>query len=190
MISLFSRLTDGLVERQFGKDPNGRLVFLPFGPKGKCYFVDSKSDEEKIRAFVRMYRSASTLISLLTSPSIVVPAVLLEDYSGLTHRAHRWAIALGIPAFFWLVLILVALVVWAAYKANVPSLTSSLTEVGPDMKDQLSPASPPSQFQRRVAIVALLAGALLVGGTFLSISQARAVPHSSGATCPAPTVEK
>ena len=72
MISLFSRLIDGHVERQFGKDPNGRRVFLPSGPKGKCYFVDSKSDEEKIKAFVKMYRSASTLISLLTSPSIVV----------------------------------------------------------------------------------------------------------------------
>jgi hypothetical protein len=43
MISLMNRLADV----HFGKEPNGRLVFIPFTPKGKCYFVDSKADEEK-----------------------------------------------------------------------------------------------------------------------------------------------
>ena len=57
MISLFSRTMDRAVDLQFRKDPGGRLVFLPFGPRKKAYFVDSKSDEEKIRAFVKMYRS-------------------------------------------------------------------------------------------------------------------------------------
>jgi hypothetical protein len=47
MIFPFTRAMDRQVERQFRKDKGGRLVFLPFGSKGKGYFVDSKSDEEK-----------------------------------------------------------------------------------------------------------------------------------------------
>jgi hypothetical protein len=190
MISLFSRLIDGHVERQFGKDPNGRLVFFPSGPKGKCYFVDSKSDEEKIRAFVKMYRSASALISLLTSPSIVVAVMLLEDYGGLTPRAHRLAIAFGIAGFFWLVLILVAVILWAAYRANVPGLISSLSEVGPDIRDQIRPASPPSRLQRRVAIVILFACILLMAGLVVAVSTSHRVQHSVGAACPPPAPEK
>jgi hypothetical protein len=190
MISLFSRLIDCQVERQFGKDPNGRLVFIPSGPRGKCYFVDSKSDEEKIRAFVRMYRSSSMLLSLLTSPTIVVVAILLEDYGGLTPKAHRLAMALGIAGFFWLVLILVALILWAAYKANVSGLTASLREVGIDIKDQIRPASPPSRLQRQVAMMGLLACILLMAGIVVAVSSSGAVRHSSSPACPAPTPKK
>jgi len=65
----FTKAMDRQVDRQFRKDPNGRLVFLtfdskgndffadfflPIGSRGKAYFVDSNSDEEKIRAFVKM----------------------------------------------------------------------------------------------------------------------------------------
>jgi hypothetical protein len=51
-MSLVTRVADA----HFRKDPNGRLVFIPFTRRGKCYVVDSKADEEKIRAFVNMYR--------------------------------------------------------------------------------------------------------------------------------------
>ena len=66
MISMFSRMMDYAVESHFRKDRSGRLVFIPFSRKGKCYFVDSKSDEEKIKALVKMYRSATTLTTFLT----------------------------------------------------------------------------------------------------------------------------
>jgi hypothetical protein len=141
MISPFSRLMEYAVDTQFMKDPGGRIVFVPFSLKRKCYFVDSKSDEEKIRAFVRMYRSASQFISLLTSPSLIIPALILDDYAGLTPRGHRLAIAFGIPLFFWVVLIGLMLVLWGLYKGGIPSLTSSLVEVGPDLKGQLSAIS-------------------------------------------------
>jgi hypothetical protein len=52
VMSLMTRVADA----HFRKDPNGRLVFIPFTRRGKCYVVDSKADEEKIRAFVNMYR--------------------------------------------------------------------------------------------------------------------------------------
>jgi hypothetical protein len=80
MISLMNRLADS----HFRRAPSGRVVFIPFTRSGKCYFVDSKADEEKVRAFVNMYRTPTTLITLLMTPMVTVPALILEDYGGLT----------------------------------------------------------------------------------------------------------
>jgi hypothetical protein len=80
MVSLMDRLAD----IQFRKDAGGRLIFIPFSRKGKCYFVDSKADEEKVRAFVKLYRIPNTVISLLLCPIVMVPGLILEDYGGLT----------------------------------------------------------------------------------------------------------
>jgi hypothetical protein len=163
MTSLFSRAMDYHIQGQFKKDPSGRLVFFPFTSKGKAYFVDSKSDEEKIRSFVKMFRSAIALISLLTYPSLFVPAFILEDYAGLSPKLHRLTIALGIPLFFWLVLCALAWMLWRIYKAAVPGLTASLSEVGPDLKRQLSEASP----SRFLALLCLFAGIVLLGAAIL-----------------------
>jgi hypothetical protein len=123
MTSPFSRLMDYAVDAHFRKDQSGRLVFVPFSLKRKCYFIDSKSDTDKIRAFVRMYRSAFQLISFLTYPSLIIPVLILEDYAGLTPRGHRMAIALGIPLFFWAVLIALLWMQWSLYKGGIPSMT-------------------------------------------------------------------
>src|SRR5229473_3173722 len=99
MISLFSKMMDRAVDAHFWKDRSGRLVFAPSGPKGKSYFVASKSDEEKKRTLVKMYRTALTVITLLTSPSIFVPALIVNYFAGFTPRGHRLAIAFGVPLF-------------------------------------------------------------------------------------------
>jgi hypothetical protein len=161
MSSWFSRKMDGLVEGQFNKDPSGRLVFIPFTRRGRCYFVDAKADVEKVKAFVKMYRIATAVISVLTAPILVFFVSILEDYGGLTPRAHRLTIILGLAGFFWLSLVAVQLILWFAYKATVPGLTASLSEVGPDSKAQLRAISTPSS--RRLALVCLFAGLLLMG---------------------------
>jgi hypothetical protein len=163
MISLFSRVINKAVDLQFRKDPSERLVFLPFGPKKKAYFVDSKSDEEKIRAFVKMYRSVSMLISLLIYPSVYIPGMILDIYGGLSPWQHRLTIALGISLFVWLVLVTLAIMLWVVYKATVPGLIASLSEVGPDLKGQLSEISPRPRNQQRVALACLLAGIVFLG---------------------------
>jgi peptidoglycan/LPS O-acetylase OafA/YrhL len=172
MISPFSRLMDYAVDAHFMKDRSGRLVFVPFGLKRKCYFVDSKSDEEKIRPFVRMYRSASQWITLLISPILMIPALILDEYAGLTPRSHRFAIAFGIPTFFWLVLIGLLLMLWGLYKGGIPSLTSSLIEVEPDLKGQLSGIS---QRPWRPALLVMAALLLLLAAALFALV---AVPHS------------
>lgn len=165
MISLFSRMMDHAIESHFTKDRSGRLVFIPFSRKRKCYFVDSKSDEEKIRALVKMFRSAITLITFLTYPSVMVPALILDGYAGLSPRGHRLTIALGIPLFFWLVLGALAWMFWSLYKKAIPSLTSSLSEVGPDVTGQLSQIS---QRPRRLPLLFVVAGLLLICGALFA----------------------
>jgi hypothetical protein len=166
MISLMNRLADV----HFRKEPGGRLVFIPFTRRGKCYFVDSKADEEKIRAFLNMYRIPSTLISLLMTPMVMVPALILEDYGGLTPRGHRLTVALGISGFFWLSFIALALVLWFVYKAAVPGLTASLSEVAPEIKAQLSAISPQQPGLRRVALVCLLAALILLALALVALT--------------------
>ena len=161
MSSWFSRRMDSLVGVQFARDPSGRLVFVPFRRKGKCYFVDSKPDEEKIRAFVKMYRIATTLISLMTSSIVIIPGLILEDYGGLAPRAHRLTLALGIAGLFWLSLVAAQVILWFAYKTTVPGLTASLSEAGPDSKAQLRATSPPPS--QRLALVGIAAALLLLG---------------------------
>jgi len=166
MISWMNRLADA----HFRKEPGGRLVFIPFTRKGKCYFVDSKADEEKIRAFVNMYRIPNTLISFVIAPMVVIPGLILEDYGGLTPRAHRLTMALGISGFFWLSFVGLALLLWFVYRAAVPGLTASLSEVAPEIKAQLRAVSPQQERSRRVALVCLLAGLILLGLALVALT--------------------
>jgi hypothetical protein len=159
MISWMNRLADA----HFRKEPGGRLVFIPFTSRGKCYFVDSKADEEKVRAFVNMYRIPNTLISFLISPMVVAPGLILEDYGRLAPRAHRLTMALGISGFFWLCFVALGLMLWVVYRAAVPGLTASLSEVAPEIKAQLRAGSPQQERSRRLAVVCLLAGLTLLG---------------------------
>jgi hypothetical protein len=163
MVFPFTKAMDHHVERQFRKDPSGRLVFLPFGRTGKAYFVDSKSDEEKIRSFVKMYRSVAALISLLTFPSVYVPGLILNSYAGAILLRSKLEILVGISLFFMLVLIALQWMLWGVYKQTVPGLTASLSEVRPDLKGQLSEASPPSRLLRRLTLLCLVAGFVLLG---------------------------
>jgi hypothetical protein len=166
MISLMNRLADA----HFRKEPSGRLVFIPFTRRGKCYFVDSKADEEKVRTFVNMYRIPNTLISLLMIPMVMIPGLILEDYGRLTPRAHRLTIGLGISGFFWLSFVALAFMLWFVYKATVPGLTASLSEVAPEIKAQLRAISPQQPYLRRVALVCLLAALIVMGLALVALT--------------------
>jgi hypothetical protein len=159
MISWMNRLADV----HFRKEPRGRLVFVPFTLRGKCYFVDSKADQEKIRAFVSMYRIPNILISLLISPMVMVPGLFLEDYGRLTPRMHRLTTALVVSGFFWLSFVGLAAMLWLVYRETIPGLTASLSEVGPETKAEFKAISSQQRGLPRVALVCLLAGLILLG---------------------------
>jgi hypothetical protein len=165
MISPFSRLIDYGVETQFRKDSSGRTVFLPFGPRKKAYFVDSKADEAKIRSFLKMYRGASALISWLG-----MLAIYVFGWSS-THHAGPGAIPVWTrltpfivsSLVYLLIMILWAWMLWGIYKEAVSDLTSSLSEVGPDIGSQLT--NIPSR--RGLALLCLFAGLIVLGAGLL-----------------------
>ncbi|HMD09739.1 MAG TPA: hypothetical protein VKH63_19565 [Candidatus Acidoferrum sp.] len=164
MIPLVSRMMDAAADNHFMKDRTGRLVFVPTSLRRRCYFVDSKADEEKIRALVRMFRSAIAVIPLVTYPIMAVPGLILENYGGLSPRGHRLTIALGIPLFLWLVLTGFIWMLWSLYKGVIPGLTASLREVGPDVMGELR------EFSRRVQhpILLVVCGLLMLGLTLFA----------------------
>jgi len=169
---MFSRAMDYHVERQFRKDPSGRLVFLPFGPKGKAYFVDSKADEEKIKASVKKYRSTSALLSLLVYPGIYIPSLVLNVYGGGTSLRHKLTTSIGISSLVLLVFLALLWMVWGIYKDTVASLTVPLSEVGPDLKDQLSEISPSASGRvRRIALVCAFGAIILMGLAILAATR-------------------
>jgi len=170
-MSIFSRAIDYHVDRQFRKDPNGRLVFLPFGPKKKAYFVDSKSDEEKIRSLVKMYRSVSARISLLVYPSIYIPSFILNVYGSGTPLRSKLTASIGISSVILLIFLALIWMLWSAYKEAVSGFTSSLSEVGADLRGQLSEISSPLQSPRRIAMVCLFAGIVLLGVAVLGATR-------------------
>jgi hypothetical protein len=163
MISLYSRLIDRAAELQFRKDPSGRSVFLPLGPRGKAYFVDTTADQQKIQSFVKMYKSSSTLISLLTFPAVYFPGVFLADFAGLSPKSHRLVVSFAVSMFFAVVLATLQLMLWAVYKGTVPGVTSSLLEVGPDLRNQLTEISPQQRRVQRIALISLGACTILIG---------------------------
>jgi hypothetical protein len=160
MSSPFSKMMNYAVEGHFRKDPSGRLVFLPLISKRQGYFVDSKSDEEKIRAFLKMYRSASTLLSWLVLPSIYAPGLFLNVY-GVSPLRNKLTIFAWIASVFIVFYAALAWTLWSVYKGAIPSITSSLSEAGPDVMGQLSEISP------RPRLVALL---VVVGFLLLIVS--------------------
>ena len=166
MISLMNRLADV----HFKKEPSGRMVFIPFTRRGSVTSLIRKLTKKKSVAFVNMYRIPNTLISLLMCPMVMVPSLILEDYGGLTPRAHRLTIALGISGFFWLSIVAFEVMLWMVYIATVPGLTASLSEVAPEIKAQLSAISPEQRGRRRVALVCLLAGLILLGLALVALT--------------------
>jgi hypothetical protein len=165
-MSVFSKLMDQAVESHFRRDRGGRMVFIPFSLRRNCYFVDAKADQEKIRALVRMYRSLFQIIAFLSYPGIFVPVFILDGLAGLTPRGHRLAITMAIPLFFWLVLGALEWILWSLYKGAIPSFTSTLTEVGPETKEQIRGLS---QGSRRLRVVLVVSGLLLIALAVLAL---------------------
>lgn len=102
---------------------------------------------------------------------VTVPGLILEAYGGLTPRAHRLTIALEISGFFWLSFVALALMLWVVYKAAVPSLTASLSKIAPEIKGQLRAISPQQRGLRRMALVCVLAGLILMGLALVALTR-------------------
>jgi hypothetical protein len=183
MVSLFSKLIDCGVECQLRKGPNGDLVFLPFGSRKRAYFVDSQSDADKIKAFVKMYRGAGLLISWMYIGGMSIFGHYLTFYPGagaIPLRTRMLSSAWPVSAYMLLMFIFVW-ILWGLYRQAIPALTSSLREAEPDVNGQLAEVSAQ---QRRVVLVCVAAGLILMGLVFLTVQPRCRKPHPApGQVC-------
>lgn len=166
------------------KIPADALVFLPFGSRKKAYFVDSKADEEKIRSFVKMYRSASTLISWLAMLGIYAFGWSWTYYASASPLRNKLTGLVVSSLVYLLFLLLWTWILWGVYKQTVPSFTSSLSEVGPDLQGQLSEIS---LRPRRLALVFVFAGIVLLAVGILGATRYSPSKHSCPPKCTSPS---
>jgi hypothetical protein len=163
MPSPFGKLLDFAVSAQFRKDSSGRVVFLPLITKREAYFVDSSSDEEKLRALVRLYRGAAVVLnlmwSLLNFLAALAPGSISSYYGGVV-PLHDKLVAVGwvaaLSLLFWGSS---AWALWGLYQRAIKIFTQSLPPVSPEAVAQL-PA--PLRSPQRVALVVLGAGLILL----------------------------
>jgi hypothetical protein len=170
----FAKTIDYHVESQFRKDPAGRLVFFPLGVKKQGYFVDSATDEEKIKAYLRKYRGTAVLISLLVSPSIYIPALLLDLYGGAGSLRHRVTTVIELSVVVMLFFLTLSWARWVAYNQAMRSFTATLGEIGPESRLGLSEVSDRPRVRRLVLAglaCLILAAAALIGATRYSRSK-------------------
>jgi hypothetical protein len=163
MPSPFTKFLDSAVAAQFRKTSSGRTVFFPFTPKREAYFVDSPSDEQKLRALVRLYRGGSAglnlMWSLLNYIAVLAPGSISSYYrSYVPLREKLMAIAwVAVPSLlFWGA---AARIVWSLYKQAIKIFTQALPPAGPEVFARLLPVSRRSQ---RVALAVLGAVCILV----------------------------
>jgi len=145
MPSSFARLLDFAVAAQFRKEPSGRTVLLPLITKREAYFVDSPSDEEKLRALVRMYRGTNMLLGLLWSLlnylAVLAPGSISSYHGGmLPLRAKLTAVA-WVASISLVCYGTAAWGVWSLYKKAIQSFTHALPQARAEDIRQLSAVS-------------------------------------------------
>jgi hypothetical protein len=184
VISPFSSMMDYVVEQHFRKDASGRSVFLPLVRRGQGYVIDSKVDEEKIRAFVKMYRSSMALLSVLGSTGIYVWGWSPIFHAGLNPLRNRVVALAESGLAFLLIYVGWAWLLWSVYKKTVPIFTSSLSQVEPGAIAQLTKVPHRNQ---RIALVFLFAGLVLAAFGILGATQykpPRPRAQQPAAACP------
>lgn len=182
----FAKTIDYQVECQFRKDPAGRVVFFPFGAKKQGYFLESQADEEKIKTYLRKYRGTAMVISLLVSPSIYVPNLLLDLYGSTRQMHSRLTTLLELSVFVMVVFLAFSWTQWVSYKQAMLSFTTTLTEIGPELRPGLSQVCERPRVQRLVLACLLacliLAGAAFVGATRYSRSRVLCPPNAASSS--------
>jgi hypothetical protein len=162
MPSPSGKMLEYTVSWQFRQDSGGRTVFLPLISKDEGYFVDSHSDEDKLRALVKLYRGAAAALnlmwSLLNFLAVLAPGSISSFYGGMVPLrdkliATAWVAALSL--LFWGS---PAWVLWALYKQAIKTFTHALPQASPELIRRL-PAI--SRRPQRVGLVVLGAVTIL-----------------------------
>ena len=129
---------DFIVNRSFRDEPQGRVVVFNGVGRGQGYLVQSASEEQRIRAFLKMYLFAELAIQMLGTLLVAgwlanlfgaagAPTLERELTRGGAFLA-AYALIVGLPFFF----------LWRAYRQAVFSFVSPADAVplGPRPMDR------------------------------------------------------
>jgi hypothetical protein len=175
------------VEASFRKDASGRLIFLPRGPRKAAYYVDSASDEQKLKALVKLQVVAVLFFNL---GGFLVSYTLAASWNALyfTHlpispeaRALRTGAVYVISAA--VIQFTPILVIQKIYQRSLREICSTLQPADPASLTQLGDIWKP--YRQRV-LVAFGVGLLLMGVVFAAVARRQIrKPHSAPkAVCP------
>jgi len=155
-----------LVDAQFRKDQSGRVVFLPYGPRKTGYYVETPSDDQKIKSLVAIYTAASGLFQVLgfLSSYLLMQAVIFPDRP--TTRAGKMEVGLivyGISSLvFWFG---PRWLLWKLYREMLPRVCSSLREASPASTCDLQETE--KHLQPRMFLI-VVGATLILGGVLLA----------------------
>jgi len=169
-MGMFSGWILQLVDSQFRKDQSGREVFLPYGPGKAGYYVESTSDDQKIKPLIAIYTAASGLFQLLgfLTSLILMQAVIFPDRPiTLAGKLEVGLAVYGISTLvFWFA---PRWLLGKVYREMLPGVCSSLSEATPASTRELQKT--PNPLQRRMLIIfvgaTLILAVILLAGIFV-----------------------
>jgi hypothetical protein len=163
-------ILDSFADRQFAKGENGKLVFLPRGPRRSGYFVASE-DEQKMKSVVKMYGIAAIIVNLtgpFASMALTQMLTFEERSAPLAHKLKFGLVVYVISCSF--LYIGPALLLWNVYRGVVDGLCSSLTRADPASL-RMTPL--PSTSRQAVVLLVFTGLVLITLGIFFATSYRR-----------------
>jgi len=179
---MFNRAADAL----FRKDASGRLIFLPRGTRKTGYYVDAASDEQKIKALVKLQVTAGMFLNLAGFLGSYTIASTWESlyFTHLPISIEARALRAGAVYLISAAVLQFtpALVLQKVYQRSLRDICSTLQPAEPGSLGPLSGGSNP---YRRV-LLALAVVILLIGVVFAAVARRQAGERHAPTktTCP------
>jgi hypothetical protein len=174
-------------EALFRKDANGRLIFLPRGPRKTGYYIDAASDEQKIKALVKLQLVAVMFFNLTGFLGSYALAATWESlyfihlHLSIEDRALRTGAVYLISAA--IIQFTPILVVQKVYQRSLRDICQNLQPADPGLLGPLSRLSEP---RLKRVLVTLAVTMMLTGLLFAAVARRQAWKRhpASKAICP------
>lgn len=173
-------------EALFRKDAHGRLIFLPLGPRKTAYYIDSPSDEQKLKALAKLQVAATMFFNLggfLVSYALAATWNTLY-FSHLPVSIEARALRTGAVYLISAAVIQFTpiLVIQKLYQRSLRDICATLPPADPASIAQLGDIWKP--YWRRV-LIALAVGLVLMGVVFAAVARRQVRRHTAPKpTCP------
>jgi hypothetical protein len=169
-IGMASAWDEQLLANSFTKNRAGRLVFLPFGLKKPGYYIDSPSDEQKTKPFVRMYflaRLLAQLVGNLTAFFFAEGVAFADPHTPAVDKIKVFLViyVITISLFELLPLWLIS----RLYRKSIPEICSAMAVAGVEEVSRLDRSLTP--WRRRALLV--LGGLTILIGVIMAVLVAR-----------------